>query len=266
MPLFASNLHTLHRSNRQPHNGCDRRGRRRAASSLPSNVSEGAGHAIFATDDCSTKQNQNDSPLLRLPPELRNQIYAYVSNHSTAESWYYDEECQFKIRYKHDISGLALACHQLLYDTSPYINSYQHITWHGPIDILRESSWSNSMDMAQIKSIVVSAIRQRCPLSGYDLLFLGHAIPLWPSLRYIEIQRDHTEFCEREALELLRRRMPWKELTVCIKLEEGKSTWTFDCRDRQLTTSGQPYRMMSIYALRRRGPLYAQRRRGAWYR
>lgn len=227
-----------------------------AASPLPSDVSKGAGHAIFVTDDCSTKQNQNDSPLLRLPPELRNKIYAYASNHSTAESWYYDEECQFKIRFKHDISGLALACHQLLYDTSPYINSYQHITWHGLIEMLGEYSWSNSMEMAQIESIVVSAVKQRRPLHYFDLSFLGLAIPLWPSLRYIEIQRDHTEFCEREALEFLRRRMPWKELTVCIKLEEGKSTWTFDCRDRQLTTSGQPYRMMSMYALRRRGARY----------
>lgn len=233
---------------------------------MPSDVSKGAGHAIFVTDDCSTKQNQNDSPLLRLPPELRNKIYAYVSTHSTAESWFCREECQFKIRFKHDISGLALACHQLLYDTGPYINSYQHVTWHGQISTLNKSSWPNSMEMAQIKSIVISAVRQRGPLHGYDLSSLELAIPLWPSLRYIEIQRDHTEFCEREALELLRRRMPWKELTVCIKLEEGISTWTFDCRDRQLTTSGQPYRMMDIYAQRRRGPLYAQRRRGAWYR
>ncbi|OSS43430.1 hypothetical protein B5807_11805 [Epicoccum nigrum] len=95
------------------------------------------------------------------------------------------------------------------------------------------------MEITQIKSIVVSAVKVR-GLHHYGLSFLGLAIPIWPSLRYIEIQRDDTMVCQRDVLEELRIWMPWKDLTVCFSFEEGRAVWTFDCQDRQLTISGQP--------------------------
>ncbi|OSS43429.1 hypothetical protein B5807_11804 [Epicoccum nigrum] len=87
-----------------------------------------------------TERNQDESLLFRLPAELRNKIYAHVSEHITAECWYYDKEFHSKIRFKHDNSGLLLACQQLLYEASPYINSHQHLTWYGLFETLNETS------------------------------------------------------------------------------------------------------------------------------
>jgi hypothetical protein len=246
--LFASNLYTKHRSNRQLHNGVNLRGSRRPASSSPSDVSKGDSHAILVTDDCSTEQNQNDSPLLRLPAELRSKIYAYVSDHTTAEACFFGKQNQFKIKFKHYNFGLLLACQQLLYEAKPYINSHQHMTWHGSVLSLEEPSWFDNMEDTQIKSIVFSAYKMQHGLHNYDLGFLRRVIPMWPSLRYIEMQRDVIWVCQEDVLEILRRRMPKKDLIVCISLEEGRAVWTFDCRDRQLTISGQPLRQQGLRA------------------
>ena len=80
----------------------------------------------------STELNQRRSPLLRLPPELRNRIYAYSCDHveiiySVMNPPHTDlEHCQ--IRMKRDGDTLRFVCKQVRHEAKPYANSYQHLT------------------------------------------------------------------------------------------------------------------------------------------
>ena len=222
------------------------------------------------TDDCSSEQNQNGSPLLRLPAELRNKIYAYVSDHIT---FYYDQQDPyafktFKAKLKHDNYGLLLACQQLLYEAKPYINTHQYMTWRECFRDLSFSAWTHSIKMTQIKEIVLPASQER--EHDHSLEYMGSVIAMWPSLRYIEIQRDFTRAGQEEALEFLRKDISWrqnilrlglvknlptsydrlasalyypwqqKDFEVHIKCKEGKAVWTYSGKDDRLISSWEP--------------------------
>jgi hypothetical protein len=220
------------------------------------------------TRDLISLKNQKDSPLLRLPAELRTKIYAYVSDHNTAEDSYHKTPVGKvpKMKFKHDNSGLLLACRQSHYEAKPYINTHQYMTWCGFLRELRVPTWIFNAKMAQIKEIVVPTSQDW--ERDYELGVLRCVLKRWPSLRYIEIHRSFTWAGQEEAMDYLEKdlarmqanlvpgpvKYPQSILTlsdfryplaqrnfeVCIKCKEGKGVWIYNCEDDRFTSSWEP--------------------------
>ncbi|OSS43440.1 hypothetical protein B5807_11810 [Epicoccum nigrum] len=81
-----------------------------------------------------TKRNQEESPLLRLPPDLRNKVYTYAFDHATvlnATGFRPGSSKGYRspfTRIYEDSSRLRLVCRQLFYETSPFIDSYTYLS------------------------------------------------------------------------------------------------------------------------------------------
>jgi hypothetical protein len=83
-------------------------------------------------EDCSTEQNHIDSPLLRLPAELKNKIYAYACDHIeiiyTLKNPPHKDSEYCKLHMKRDGHTLLSVCRQVRHEVLPYAKSYQHLT------------------------------------------------------------------------------------------------------------------------------------------
>ena len=218
------------------------------------------------TLDMITLRNQEDSPLLRLPAELRKEIYAYVSEHTTAKEICHKRPYD-KVRFKHDISGLLLACRQLHFEAKPYVKTHQYMTWCGYLRELRLPTWIVNIKRTQIQEIVVS--EPQAWERDHELGVLGCVFSRWPSLRYIEIHRSFTwtgqegamDYLEKDLarmqkyLHLMPGKYTWSILKlsdfryplaqetfkVCIKCKEGKASWVYKGEDDGLVSSWEPY-------------------------
>lgn len=218
------------------------------------------------TLDTIALRNQQDSPLLRLPAELRNKIYAYVSDYTTAKMILHKKPVD-KIQFKHDDSGLLLACRQLHYEVQPYINTCQYMTWCGYLRELRLLGWVLDIGKARVQEIVVSASQDW--KRDHELGVLGGVFLRSPSLRYIEIHRKFSWTGQEGAMDYLERglarmqknlrpmpvkytrsiltlsdfRYPLTQETfeVCIKCKEGKAVWIYKGGDDGFVSSWEPY-------------------------
>jgi hypothetical protein len=220
------------------------------------------------TRDLMALRNQKDSPLLRLPAELKRKIYAYVSDHTTALDSFHEipVDMPSAMKFKHDNSGLLLACRQSHYEAKPYIKTHQYMTWCGGLAELGLPDWIFNIEMAQIKEIVVAASQNW--ERDYGLGILGRVFTEWHSLRYIEQHRNFTRAGQEEVLDNLEKDLArmqanlilepvelsrsiltlsdflyplgQRNFEVCIKCKEGKAVWTYHCEDGRFISSWEP--------------------------
>ena len=103
----------------------------------------------------STLQNQQNSPLLRLPAELRNAIYAYACTHARVQYWC--SKGEFKTNFTPDLDGLRLTCKQLYHEVPLNLHSCKHLTCNGvPKYLVHEhQALAAEINTKQIESIVV---------------------------------------------------------------------------------------------------------------
>lgn len=218
------------------------------------------------TLDTITLKNQEDSPLLRLPAELKKEIYAYVSEHTTAKEICHKRPYD-KVRFKHDISGLLLACRQLHFEAKPYVKTHQYMTWCGYLRELRLPTWIVNIKRTQITEIVVPASQNW--ERDHELGVLGCVLSRWSSLRYIEIHRRFSGTGQEKAMDRLendlarmqtnlcpmpvrytrsiltladfRYLLAQETFEVCIKCKEGKASWMYKGEDHGFISSWEPY-------------------------
>jgi hypothetical protein len=140
----------------------------------------------------SALKNQNNSPLLRLPAELRNAIYAYAFDHATAI--YYTAakyEC-YDLGVRHDGNGLPLACRQLHREAQPYVGTHQHLTVYGRPRFLSDIPLSKSLSKQGRRDLVKSIVVERTPypFKLEDLDQFRQIIKEWPALRHLVVWGD----------------------------------------------------------------------------
>lgn len=182
----------------------------------------------------STLQNQQNSPLLRLPAELRNAIYAYACTDARVQYW--RSKGEFKTHFTPDSAGLRFACKRLYHEVPLHLPSCKHLKCNGvPRYLLHEHpALAEEINTDQIESIVV--VRKPRAFRADDLSFFKDLPRLWPALRYIEIQGAFI-WIHRSLLLGARYWMPRMDLEVCFKYDNNASEWRFDCRRRTLVTS-----------------------------
>jgi hypothetical protein len=167
------------------------------------------------------------------------------------------------MKFKHDNSGLLLACRQSHYEAKPYIKTHQYMTCCGYLKDLRLPT---NIKIAQIKEIVVAASQNWERV--YGLPILGCVFSRWRSLRYFEIHRNFTWGGQEDAWDNLEKDLARmqanlllepvelsrsiltlsdfryapgeKNFQVCIKCKEGKAVWTYHCEDDRFTSSWEP--------------------------
>ena len=79
---------------------------------------------------CSTKANQENSPLLRLPAELRNQIYAYVCDTMTVD-------VPEKYKYVRSGSSMRLVCRQMKDEATDIVERYFIVQFSDKVDRIK---------------------------------------------------------------------------------------------------------------------------------
>jgi hypothetical protein len=110
-------------------------------------------------------ENQEESPFLKLPPELRNKIYAYAFESATARysSLY---ECYYISKVIEDAGSLLQTCRQMRYEAKAFVDTFSVI--RNPLvprmkDVLRELRhmihWS-ALERLQVYQMYGAALQQ----------------------------------------------------------------------------------------------------------
>ncbi|KAG9204503.1 hypothetical protein G6514_000962 [Epicoccum nigrum] len=173
---------------------------------------------------------QQNCPLLRLPAELRNAIYAHACTHAQVQYWRSKREFQTSFTPDNTF-GLRLACKQLYHEVPLNPHTCKHLKANGVPNYLLNEYWSTAEEIKadQIESIVV--VRKPRAFRIHDFHFVKDLLRTWPALRYLEIQGAFI-WVDRRCLNGVQVSMPYADLEVCFKYDNNASEWRFDCRAR----------------------------------
>ncbi len=146
----------------------------------------------------SARQNQQQSPLLRLPPELRNKIYGYVLGGKVFQfrSEKYHELVKSSMKKKQNLALLGV-CRQVYAETAllPFTLSTFSIryvkTWHKWLADIKTARAANikfvQCQMTQVGSVVWTPYERWSSRTLVDLVSPHLKLRELPLLKHIEI-------------------------------------------------------------------------------
>ncbi|KAF9693853.1 hypothetical protein EKO04_008541 [Ascochyta lentis] len=156
-----------------------------------------------ARHDYIAQRNQKKSLLLRLPPELRNKIYAYAFDSVTIRRRFRPTDYPvtaalesmsgwLEMPVVEDGGALSLVCHQLRHETCTFHGTYRHLMWCDDLKFVRIFEAVGNRKARTLLSITSESaecfLRQQpymCVISGMekrlglDTVYASHFVRLW---------------------------------------------------------------------------------------